>query len=193
MNGKSYIKFNKVIALTGAGCSKASGIPTFEEVDGLKQKLTVEYRKSEPEKLKAAMEALKASVRDKEPNDAHFALAEYDVPIITMNVDGLHQKAGSKVVYELHGSVAEDNIVLYGEDVHCYDEAYDLLDANVGTPDNRVCLLIIGTSMQTQLANDLKWYACTHCNIQVIEIHEDAEHKVRWFLENTMHKKTEDF
>lgn len=183
MFDESKLKFDHFIALTGAGCSKASGIPTFEEVDGLKQKLTVDYKKSEPEKFKAAMEALKASVRDKEPNDAHLALAEYNVPIITMNVDGLHQKAGSKVVYELHGSAAEDNIVLYGENVHCYDEAYNLLHANVGTSDNHVCLLIIGTSMQTQLANELKWHAMTFCNMYVKTISEDAEHKVREFLE----------
>lgn len=184
MIDESKLKFDHFVALTGAGCSKASGIPTFEEVDGLKQKLTVDYKKSEPEKFKAAMEALKASVRDKEPNDAHLVLAEYDVPIITMNVDGLHQKAGSKVVYELHGSAAEDNIVLYGEDVHYYDEAYDLLNANVGTPDNHVCLLIIGTSLQTALANELKGYGMMFCNMYVKEINQDAEHEVRKFLEN---------
>lgn len=180
---ESKLKFDKFIAITGAGCSKASGIPTFEEVDGLKQKLSVEYKAEHPEEFQKAIDALKTSVEGKEPNDAHKALAEYDVPIITMNVDGLHQKAGSKVVYELHGSAAEDNIVLYGEKVHYYEEVYDLLNANVGTPDNHVCLLIVGTSLQTALANELKGYAMLFCNMYIKEITMDAEHKVREFLE----------
>lgn len=44
-------------------------------------------------------------IKDKKPNDAHIALAEYGIPIITMNVDGLHQKAGSKNVITLHGDL----------------------------------------------------------------------------------------
>lgn len=87
----------KVIAFTGAGISKSAGIPTFEEVDGLKEMLSVEFKKARPIEFREATNLLKSNVKDKEPTIAHKVLAEYNIPIITMNIDGLHQKAGSKM------------------------------------------------------------------------------------------------
>ena len=87
-----------ILALTGAGISKASGIPTFQDIPGIKDKLDVDFRAQHPEEFNRVVQQMKDNMRGKEPNDAHRALAAYDIPIVTMNVDGLHQKAGSKTV-----------------------------------------------------------------------------------------------
>lgn len=104
----------KVVALTGAGISTESGIPDFRSPGGVWSKYRmvtlqeflsshedrVEYWKRKKETYPAM-----ASAR---PNPAHFALTEIekikDFTLITQNIDGLHQKAGSKNVLELHGN-----------------------------------------------------------------------------------------
>ncbi len=65
----------KVVALTGAGISKSAGIPTFEEIPNLKDKLSVEFKQSNPKAFNEAMNLLKDNVKDKEPTLAHKALA----------------------------------------------------------------------------------------------------------------------
>ena len=177
-------KYKKIVALTGAGISKASGIPTFEDAKELKSKLSVEYKAMHPAEFKKAMDTLKNAVKGKKPNDAHYALAEYDIPIITMNVDSLHKKAGSKTVYEIHGTAKNDDIVLYGQDVHHYTEAVELISSLILDVDNvkDSCFLIVGTSLETCLANDFKGFADAY-GIPVKIINEDAEQKVRKFLQ----------
>ncbi|MGQ4832990.1 MAG: NAD-dependent protein deacetylase [Candidatus Asgardarchaeia archaeon] len=107
---------NFLVALTGAGVSAESGIPTFRGKDGL-------WKKYRPEDL-ATPDAFKRNPREvwewytwrmkiiqkAKPNYAHVCLAELEKKgilkaIITQNVDGLHQKAGSKNVIELHGNI----------------------------------------------------------------------------------------
>jgi NAD-dependent deacetylase len=94
------------VALTGAGISAPSGIPTFDmEWKGrpVRDFLTREYFAEEP---LGFFELFREIVkwRGKAPNSAHKALAHLGVSIITQNVDGLHQKAGSKKVIEVHGN-----------------------------------------------------------------------------------------
>lgn len=168
----------KIVAFTGAGISKASGIPTFEEIKGIKERLTLENKTNNPSDYYAAIDMLKKNCNGKKPNDAHKALAEYKIPIITMNVDMLHQKAGSAFVCELHGNIYDNSIVAYGELVHDWDKAADLLN-DCKAHD---VLLVIGTSMQTVLANEFVLTAISK-NMKVIEINKDTEHKVRKVLE----------
>lgn len=109
---------NNIVFFGGAGVSTESGIPDFRSKDGLynqKYKYPPEeilshtffMRNTEEffEFYKAKMNSLKY-----EPNITHIKLAELEKQgklkaVITQNIDGLHQKAGSKNVYELHGSV----------------------------------------------------------------------------------------
>lgn len=109
---------NNIVFFGGAGVSTESGIPDFRSKDGLynqKYKYPPEeilshtffIRNTEEffEFYKAKMNSLKY-----EPNITHIKLAELEKQgklkaVITQNIDGLHQKAGSKNVYELHGSV----------------------------------------------------------------------------------------
>ena len=174
----------KIIAFTGAGISKSAGIPTFEEIEGIKDKLSVEFKNSHPVEFKEALETLKKNVKDKEPTLAHKLLAEYKVPIITMNVDGLHQAAGSKDVIEIHGNALKNNIVLYGQELLRSDDAVTLIlkTANDAKRANEeAILLVIGTSMGTSFANIIVYLAQSR-GIKVHFINQDADNEVKEFF-----------
>ena len=109
---------NNIVFFGGAGVSTESGIPDFRSKDGLynqKYKFPPEEILSHHFFYKNTEEFFKF-YRDKmnslkfKPNVTHIKLAELEKQgklkaIVTQNIDGLHQKAGSKTVYELHGSV----------------------------------------------------------------------------------------
>ena len=131
-------KSNNIVFFGGAGVSTESGIPDFRSSNGLfNEKLNITFT---PEQLVSHTmfmrypEEFFEFYRDKliypeaKPNDAHIALAKLEEmgklkAVITQNIDGLHQSAGSKNVYELHGSVLRNYCV------NCnafYDEKYIL-------------------------------------------------------------------
>ena len=175
----------KVIAFTGAGISKSAGIPTFEEVPGLKDKLTVEFKNAHPEEYKIAKDQMVDSMKDKEPTKAHKILAELDIPIITMNIDNLHRKAGSRNLIELHGNYIADNIVLYGEEMHGSQAATTLIMKTARDAKKKgeeAILLVIGTSMQTAFAHVLVWLAESR-GMKVLYIDKDADEQVQEFFE----------
>ena len=106
---------NKIVFFSGAGMSTASGIPDFRSATGLYKNV---YRAEEMlshtffvHDPKQFFEFYKDKMLYPEalPNYAHEFIAKLqetkDVSVVTQNIDGLHQKAGSKKVYELHGSV----------------------------------------------------------------------------------------
>ncbi len=104
-----------VVSLTGAGVSLASGIPTFRSDDGLWNRYDpVEYGhieafKRDPEKVWRMLFDLDEILEQARPNAAHRAIAELEqlgvvTHVLTQNADGLHQRAGSTHVVELHGS-----------------------------------------------------------------------------------------
>ena len=147
---------NIAIALTGAGISKSAGIPTFQEFPDIRDKLSVYYKKSHPREFDETMETLKKNCSGKSPTKAHFALAKYKIPIITMNIDGLHSAAGTDYVLEIHGNVDKNNVVLYGQSINYADESINLVyKCGSFCKSNNIdgILIIIGTSMQTQFAN----------------------------------------
>ena len=122
------------------------------------------------------------------PNDAHIALAEYGIPIITMNIDGLHRAAGSDAV-ELHGCLPEDDEmdtawslqgkpVLYGDPAPNYEKAYEMVFAL--EPGD--VFLVVGCSFHTAIACDLRDIAKAR-GARVVEIQSDAAHNVRKTLE----------
>ncbi len=118
----------KIVFFGGAGVSTESGIPDFRSEDGLyRQKYTVS-----PETMLSHdwffshTEEFYKFYRDKmlplwaEPNAAHKKLAELEekgklLAVVTQNIDGLHQKAGSKTVYELHGTVHKNTCLKCGK------------------------------------------------------------------------------
>ncbi|HEY8416129.1 MAG TPA: NAD-dependent deacylase [Thermaerobacter sp.] len=108
----------RLVALTGAGISVPSGVPAFRGRDGLwsrydpEEVAHIEAFRRDPERVWRMLAELYRVVGAAEPNAAHRALARleelgYLEVVITQNVDGLHQKAGSREVVELHGSCRE--------------------------------------------------------------------------------------
>lgn len=168
-----------IIAFTGAGISKASGIPTFDEQGDLRTKLDRCFATYHRKEFNKIMQQLIDTCKAAEPNDAHKALAEYNIPVITMNIDGLHNRAGSQYVIEIHGNVEKNNVVLYGDPAPKYTEVLDIVD-RLSKED---ILLIIGTSFYTSISSQIKYIAERNL-AKVIIINDDAEHQVRDFLEN---------
>lgn len=95
------------VALTGAGISAPSGVPTFQtswKGRPVRDFLDRSYFRRDPVgffELYCEMERWTKA----QPNTAHLALAAHAVPVITQNIDGLHTKAGSSQVIEMHGTL----------------------------------------------------------------------------------------
>jgi NAD-dependent deacetylase len=105
----------KLVILTGAGISAESGLRTFRDSDGLWEGYEVTevatprgWRKN-PQLVLDFYNERRKNVADAKPNDAHFGLAalekNFDVTIITQNIDDLHERAGSSNVLHLHGEI----------------------------------------------------------------------------------------
>ena len=109
---------NRIVFFGGAGASTESGVPDFRSVDGLynqkydyppEEILSHTFYRRKPEEFYRFYRD-KMIYTDALPNKAHLKLAELEekgklTAVVTQNIDGLHQAAGSKKVYELHGSV----------------------------------------------------------------------------------------
>ncbi len=109
---------DNIVFFGGAGVSTESGIPDFRSVDGLYHQtyrflpetiLSHSFFKHDPAEFFAFYRD-KLIVQDAKPNAAHLKLAQWEQEgklkaVVTQNIDGLHQMAGSKTVLELHGSV----------------------------------------------------------------------------------------
>ncbi len=110
-----------VVALTGAGISVPSGIPDFRSpgtglwanVDPMEVAHISVWRR-DPERFWDFYGQRFATLEGKQPNDAHRALAQLDIPVVTQNIDGLHAAAGSKDVIEVHGSIATASCLTCG-------------------------------------------------------------------------------
>lgn len=109
--------YQRIVFLTGAGISKASGLNTYRGEGGLweqvKENTQLEAAEERPEAVWELFGELRQRALVAEPNPAHLAIHDLErrlgprceITVITQNVDGLHQKAGSQRVIELHGSI----------------------------------------------------------------------------------------
>ncbi|MDS0528184.1 NAD-dependent protein deacylase [Clostridium sp. SHJSY1] len=136
---------NNIVFFGGAGMSTESGIPDFRSANGLfNKKLNMTFT---PEQLVSHTFFIKYPeeffnfYRDKliyeeaKPNSGHLALAKLEEigklkAVVTQNIDGLHQAAGSKVVYELHGSVLRNYCMKCGT---FYNEKFILASKDIPT------------------------------------------------------------
>jgi NAD-dependent SIR2 family protein deacetylase len=109
-------RHSRVLVLTGAGLSTASGIPGYRDKDGVRRGRTPiqgpEFRRNESIRRRYWARSMVGwpTMSRAEPNAGHRAIAELEAAghvhsVITQNVDGLHQRAGSKRLIELHGNL----------------------------------------------------------------------------------------
>lgn len=131
-------KYNNIVFFGGAGVSTESGIPDFRSVDGLYHQqydyppetiLSHTFYRRNPKEFYRFYHN-KMLFPDAKPNAAHLKLAELEArgklkAVITQNIDGLHQAAGSKKVLELHGSVLRN----YCEKCHHFHDLNYILNS----------------------------------------------------------------
>jgi NAD-dependent deacetylase len=140
--GKMIAEFRRLIAFTGAGISAESGIPTYRGDDGMWNKYdpdkfaNVNYFFKEPAYYWRFFQEVRYPVISRaQPNAAHAALAELErkgilSAVITQNIDGLHQLAGSDNVLELHGNTRRILCLKCGK-AHTMDETYAQLETRL--------------------------------------------------------------
>src|SRR5947208_3388770 len=105
----------KLVVLTGAGISAESGLKTFRDSDGLwegydiNEVATATAWKRNPALVQEFYNLRRKGVKEAQPNAAHYTLADlendFDVHIITQNIDDLHERAGSTKILHLHGEI----------------------------------------------------------------------------------------
>lgn len=131
----------KIVILSGAGISAESGISTFRDSDGLWEKHDVMEVAStfgwqrNPSLVLDFYNQRRAQLKEVKPNKAHLDIAslekEYDVVVVTQNVDNLHEMAGSTKVIHLHGELTK----VRPEDSYTEEDGFDeskIKDVNFG-------------------------------------------------------------
>lgn len=182
----------KLVVLTGAGISAESGIKTFRDSDGLWENHRIEdvatpdAWKRNPQLVLTFYNQRRAQLPNVQPNQGHFELAalekDFDVEIITQNVDDLHERAGSTSVTHLHGelrkvrSSLDENLVYpWDNDLHPGDlcekgsqlrphivwfgEAVPMLEKAASLAEKADIFMVVGTSLQVYPAAGLMHYA----------------------------------
>ncbi len=195
------------IAITGAGISTSSGLPTIESTwlgRSLEELFKLDQAHRHIIEYQQAYQAMMTTWLKASPNPAHHLLAERNVRIITQNIDGLHDRAGSYHLIELHGSLTRlrchgcrslvrvnkhslnamecpacghmmwPDIVFEGEHVKQLVKAIQWMT----TSD---LLFIIGTRLQMNPVSQLPLIAMQN-HIPIIEINQEAEQTLQRYL-----------
>ncbi|WP_407535270.1 SIR2 family NAD-dependent protein deacylase [Elizabethkingia miricola] len=194
----------KIVVLSGAGISAESGIKTFRDSNGLWENHKIEDVASpegfarNPELVLEFYNLRRRQLSEVNPNEAHYILAElqkdFDVHIITQNVDDLHERAGSENIIHLHGELKkvrpvndEESIVPWEGDLNLGDldengiqlrphivwfgEMVPEIENAATIASTADILLVIGTSLQVYPAASLLHYVPAGCEIFVIDPH----------------------
>lgn len=186
------MKRKKLVVLTGAGISAESGLKTFRDTDGLWEGYHIEevatprgWRKN-PGLVLEFYNMRRKNVADAKPNAAHYGLAalekDFDVHIITQNIDDLHERAGSTKVLHLHGEIfkmrsekndklvydirteiklgdtAEDGAQLR-PNIVWFEEAVPMIEPATVLAGNADIFVVVGTSLAVYPAAGLVNYA----------------------------------
>ena len=197
----------KIVFVTGAGISQESGIPTFRGKEGLWRKYdamklaTIEAFYNDPELVWEWYNERRTNIFSAKPNLGHKAIVDLenyaDVVVLTQNIDGLHQRAGSSRVLELHGSIIRIKCTVcdfMGEITTGFDQIPPLCKCgNILRPDvvwfgeplpqdvwrqavihasNCDLMVIVGTSLVVSPANTLPIYAKQN-NAFLIEVNPE--------------------
>lgn len=186
------VQTQKIVVLTGAGISAESGVKTFRGSGGLWRNHDItkvaspEGWQADPAMVLEFYNIRRRYLLEVEPNDAHKALVQleenFDVTVITQNVDDLHERAGSREVIHLHGELLKsrstgrpDLIYRQTKDIELGDtceqgfqlrphivwfgESVPMMDTAISITTQADILLVIGSSMQVYPAAGLAGFA----------------------------------
>jgi NAD-dependent deacetylase len=193
----------KLVVLTGAGMSAESGIPTFRGSDGLWENHRIEDVASpegwqrDPHLVLHFYNERRKKVWEVTPNRGHEILAElenqFDVQIITQNIDNLHERAGSSNVLHLHGEITKSRSTAKSDLVYdisgwelkwgdrCemgsqlrphivwFGEAVPMIEPAARLVSEADIFVVVGTSLQVYPAAGLITYAPTFCPKYIID------------------------
>ena len=197
----------KLIVFTGAGISTESGLKTFRGTDGLwegyrvEEVATPEGWKANPKQVLEFYNIRRKQCIAAQPNAAHLTLADlerqYDVQIITQNIDDLHERAGSSNVLHLHGEIrkaqsslnpkfvyrmSEENIEIgdvcelgsqLRPHVVWFGEAVPNLERAIQITAEADIFVVIGTSLQVYPAANLLHEVNNTCTVYLIDPNAD--------------------
>ena len=192
----------RLVVLSGAGVSAESGLKTFRDSDGLWEGYNIEdvatpraWRK-DPQLVLDFYNYRRKNVMDAQPNAAHYGLAEleknFDVTIITQNIDDLHESAGSTNVLHLHGEIFKmrserDHGLIYeikddikigdkaedGEQLRPYivwfEEPVPKIEEAIPVVKSADIFVVVGTSLVVYPAAGLVDYAARHIPKYIID------------------------
>lgn len=198
----------KLVFLTGAGMSAESGISTFRDSGGLWEQYPIEAVASiqgyerDPELVQNFYNERRAQLRTVQPNEGHKLVAslegDYDVTVVTQNVDDLHERAGSHHIIHLHGELMKATssrdpnnpncIVTLPQDspvIHMGDKAKDgsqlrpfivwfgesvpMIEPAIAEVSQADILVVIGTSLNVYPAAGLLNFTRHGCRIYLID------------------------
>ncbi len=197
-----------LVFLTGAGMSAESGISTFRDSGGLWEKYPVEAVASiqgyerDPELVQQFYNERRAQLSSVQPNEGHKLVAsledDFNVTVVTQNVDDLHERAGSKHIIHLHGelmkatssrnpndpncivTLPEDNPVIHMGDkakdgsqlrpfIVWFGESVPMIEPAIEEVGKADILVVIGTSLNVYPAAGLLNFTNSHCKIFLID------------------------
>ena len=192
----------KLVVLSGAGISAESGLRTFRDSDGLWEGYNIEdvatprAWKKDPRLVLEFYNYRRKNVLDAQPNAAHVGLAglekDFDVTIITQNIDDLHERAGSTNVLHLHGEIFKmrserDHQLVYeikgdikigdkAEDGHqlrphivWFEEPVPMIEEAIPVVRNADLFVVVGTSLVVYPAAGLVNYASRNIPKYIID------------------------
>jgi NAD-dependent deacetylase len=192
----------KLVVLTGAGISAESGLKTFRDSDGLWEGYEIEdvatprAWKKDPKLVLEFYNYRRKNVLEAEPNAAHRILAQlerdFDVHIVTQNIDDLHERAGSTKVLHLHGEifkmrseVDEELVYEIKGDINIGDKAEDgaqlrphivwfeepvpMIERAAGIVRQADLFVVVGTSLVVYPAAGLVNYAPWHIPKYIVD------------------------
>lgn len=193
----------KLVVFSGAGMSAESGLKTFRDNDGLWEDYRVEEVatpqawKANPELVLHFYNLRRRQLFQAKPNPAHYLISkletEYDVTVITQNIDDLHEKAGSNKVLHLHGElkkVKSEKFVhlIYDWDkpdlnlgdlcekgtqlrphVVWFGEEVPMMSEAIKVAHEADILIVIGTSLNVYPAANIAFSVSTNCHKYLID------------------------
>lgn len=208
----------KVVFLTGAGISTESGIPDFRSSGGIYANGNVEqyisryfYNKSPKEFWKHFKEIFQLKMLGNyEPNNGHLFIKELEdsgkeITVLTQNIDGLHQKAGSKHVLELHGTLrtahcpkcsrvynleytlredvprCEQDGFILDTDVVLFGDAIKHFEEAIDAVETCDLMIVMGSSLNVTPVNSFPEYAQESWTTQLAIINMEETIKDRYF------------